>query len=1058
MKKKLLLFLAATLLLTALCLTACSKGSELKAPENIRYDGTTITWDAVENAESYIIQIGDKPEITATINSVSYVANGAEFTVTITAKSKAEKMSPSKKTTVTFKPMENVKELRVSDTAVVSWDPVAGATGYLVLIDGTVHENGALTEFAVTGEGAHSIQVRPEITGDPSYYSSWSAAKAVTVLGSVPKDSITYSDGMIHWSVVREAVGYDVLVNGISINSDCKGTSIEYDSQNIAFEVSIKALGNHTTSFDGVVSETKKFVYLDPVSEIRVEDGILKWSPVENATGYIVKLNGNPKPAVTACEYSGLSVNTTTDVQIMPISSDSTYFSAWSANLSILLLPSPVLQWVDELELDGQENNNISWDGVANAAGYVVRVTDPAGNKQEFTFGETQRVYANSYLSIGTYTVEIKSLAAAGNSNVYDSAYSTPITVTRLAAPVAAPENFIVSNPNKLSEGFTVNFQSVAGATQYRLIKDGVLHMNSSSNQFKVTALSADASIEEQTYTFKVQAVGSVSRTSGKIHAKLSSLSNDSLSFSIKVLATPATPDISGYTYSYGAVNGNMGYVIDVGGKSFTSSATTYELAMLEAGNYSISVCAKGNGTDVLPSNYSKPINVTRLEAPTNVRIDTSEASEGVLTFNPVLHATGYHIVFNNDGNAIPVDTMSNVNEKISEEGTPVYLISSANYFNDDRTVYYMTSQPGATTNFIKLSKPTFGEMKFNGAQLMWNAPANLNTSVYTPTYEVYNATTGTAFSGSKNGTTMELSYLEGGMSYSFQVKAIGNGTGYINSDLSSVVTIYKLHTPNVTRVDGAYTWSSIPNASSYAVYVDGVKMDAVIHQSGTTFSFTPYFEELKTYQIDIYAIGDGGITTIDSSSANIQQKTKQLQTPDFTLSYSEEAYSESGKIIVTITKASPWARGYSYNVGGATHTSSEETFEYLPSTVGEIPVRVYALGGGFDEEGVYYLDSQSQGGTSGYTIVLLAFPNSDSFKLTDDGFLSWAAINGATGYEISISIDGGAFSDWQSVKSSSTIIENFSSISTLAVRIRAKGNGTTKITSKTTEREWSLK
>ncbi|MBE6601436.1 MAG: hypothetical protein E7637_02880 [Ruminococcaceae bacterium] len=1058
MKKKLLLFLVATLLLSAMCLVACSKGVELKAPTNIRYDGTTITWDAVENAENYVVKIGDKPEFTANTNSASYVANGAEFTVSITAKSKVEKLSPSKKTTITFKPMDSVQELRVSETAVISWDPVANATGYLVRIDGEERDNGALTEFAVTGEGAHSIQVRPVIQGDDSYYSVWSATKAVTVLGSVNKDSITYSDGLIHWNVVQGAVGYDVLVNGISINSDCKATSIAYDSQNIAFEVSIKALGNHTFTFDGTVSETKKFVYLDPVSDIRVEDGVLKWSPVENATGYIVKLNGNPKPAITACEYSGLSVNATTDVQIMPISSDSTYFSAWSANVSILLLPAPVLQWNEDLELDGRENNNIFWDGVANAAGYVIRVTDPTGTVQEITVGETQRVYANAYLTNGTYTVEIKSLAGAGNNNVYDSGYSAPITVTRLAAPLAAPENFIVSDANKLSQGFTVSFQSVAGATQYRLFKDGVLHMNGVSNQFKVTELASAASIEEQIYNFKVQAVGSVTRTAGRIHATLSSLSDDTLSFSIKVLATPATPDISGFTYTYGSVNGSMGYVIDVGGKSYTSSATSYELSMLEAGNYSVSVCAKGNGSDVLPSNYSAPIAVTRLEAPTNLRIDTSEASEGVLTFTPVLHATGYYIVFNNDGNAIPVDTMSNINEKITEEGTPIYMLSSANYFNEDRTVYYMESQPGTTTNFIKLSKPTFGEVKFNGSQLMWNAPANINTAVYTPTYEVYNANNMTSFSGVKNGTTMELPSLEGGMSYSFQVKAIGNGTNYINSDLSTVVTLYKLHTPNVSRVDGAYTWSAIANATNYVVYVDGVKMDAMIHQSGSILSYTPHFEELKTYQIDIYAIGDGGITTIDSSSANIQQMTKQLQTPDFELSYSEEAYSESGKIIVSVTKPSPWARGYAYTIGGATHNSAEESFEYLPSTVGEIPVRVYALGGGFDDEGVYYLDSQSQGGNSRYTIVLLASPNPASFKLTGDGFLSWPAIADAIGYEISISIDGGAFSDWETVKTTSMIIENYSSISTLTVQIRAKGNGSTSVTSQIAEHTWYLK
>ena len=136
MKKNLALLLLATLLLTALVFTSCSKGVELTAPQNIRYDGTTITWDPVENAEEYSVKIGENAEFTVQTNSANYAAGGAEFTVTITAKSKAEKIIPSQATTVIFKPLDSIKELRVSENAVVSWDPVANATGYIVRIDG----------------------------------------------------------------------------------------------------------------------------------------------------------------------------------------------------------------------------------------------------------------------------------------------------------------------------------------------------------------------------------------------------------------------------------------------------------------------------------------------------------------------------------------------------------------------------------------------------------------------------------------------------------------------------------------------------------------------------------------------------------------------------------------------------------------------------------------------------------------------------------------------------------------------------------------------------------
>lgn len=248
----------------------------------------------------------------------------------------------------------------------------------------------------------------------------------------------------------------------------------------------------------------------------------------------------------------------------------------------------------------------------------------------------------------------------------------------------------------------------------------------------------------------------------GKINVTLGSLSMESLSVKISVLAAPADPDISGFTYTYGSISGNNGYAIDVQGQKFSSNGTSYDLRGLETGVYQVRVCAKGNGTNVLASNYSAPIEVNRLAAPTDVRVETSDASEGILTYNTVLNATGYYVVFDNNGQAVPVDTVKNMNQYVTEQGTTVvYMVSTANYFNNDKTGgYYMESQPSKTANFIKLSAPTFGDTAFTNTQLIWKHSANMNTAVYTPTYDIYVAN-GTKYSGEKNGATIDISYLE---------------------------------------------------------------------------------------------------------------------------------------------------------------------------------------------------------------------------------------------------------------------------------------------------------
>ena len=416
------------------------------------------------------------------------------------------------------------------------------------------------------------------------------------------------------------------------------------------------------------------------------------------------------------------------------------------------------------------------------------------------------------------------------------------------------------------------------------------------------------------------------------------------------------------------------------------------------------------------------------------------------------MHAQGYYIVYNKDGNALPVSNMMNINQYITEiPGTDIHLFASANYYNDDGTVYYMTSNTSTTFRCVKLSAPTFGDLAFNNNQFYWKSPANTNTSIYTPTYVVYDESE-VAYNGEKNGTTMDISYLEGGREYVFMVKAVGNGINYINSNISEPMRIYKLATPEVYRENGKYMWNAVARANSYAVYVDGVLKGTYPHEPGKTYDFTPDFTELKKYTVEVVAIGDGGYTTINSNHYTIVQETKQLTSPDFTVSYTDERYSETGAVVVTITKQPDYATGYSYTIGGTTHTSSETTYSLVPSSVGTVEVRVFALGGSFDENGIYYLPSQSVGGAN-KAITLLASPNASSFQISHDGVLTWAAIAGAKEYEVILNIDG--VETVIKTKTPSYNIENFKDATTIIVKIAAVGNGTNTVSSVYTEKRW---
>ncbi len=1065
MKKKLLIafFIGIVISVLSLIGTACSGGgfgsTTLSTPANLTYDGTTLRWNAVENADSYIVSVNGGSEYTVTLPSYSFIAPGTgEFTVSVTASSSDEKFTSSTAAVMSFAPLTPVSEIRVDETGALSWDTVANANAYLIKIDG-VEQPVPLTtpDYSELQPGKHSIQVRPIVSDNNSYYSKWSDVKTITLLDTISAEDISYSDGKIKWKYVSGASAYEVRVNGNVIAENCAATELAYDAQQTDFEVNIKPLGNNTTTFGGKESDSKEFRFLQTVTNVYVEDGILRWQPVTGADGYRIKINNTEMGQVTESFYEGLTAGRSMEVQIMPCCNDATYFSNWSASKSVLILEAPEVLWNSALATDGEENANLYWNAISNAAGYTVKIVRPDGTTAEFSYGETERAFREAYLDVGLYSVQVKALASVSGNGVYDSMYSAPINIERLPAPTRATENFIDSNPNMLST-FTATFGNVTGATGYIISRDGRDDRTITTNQFEESDIVDDSITAQQTIDYTVRARGGETSVGGVRTIRLDTLSSMALSFSVTVLPTPANPAMNGYIYSFGSVAGSDGYMINAGGADYSSDATEYDLGVkLRAGNYDVRVCARGNGKEILASNYSTPINIYRLAAPTNIRIDTADASEGILRYGTVNYATGYYVIFDNDGNAVPADSLSNVNQMISEQGTTVSMMASANYYDSLGTTYYMSSEYSNTVTFIKLSMPTFGDRPFTDTQLLWNAPTNLNLLQYSPTYQVY-AANGTAYNGAKDGTSMDISYLESGVQYSFRVKAIGDGVTCINSDVSErTVTIYKLAVPQVTRENGQYVWNAVTQASAYAVYIDGVQVFNEAHESGKTYRFTPTFNvenELKDYSVEVYAVGDAGYTTINSAAFEIIQKVKQLTTPDFEFSYSADEYTEDGEIIVEITKPSQYAAGYSYTIAGVTNTSKELTYSHIPSSEGTFAIRVYALGGMFDEEGIYYLDSQSQGGDSAHSITLLSHPNADSLQLSQDGRLTWAAVSGAMGYKLEYSLDDGEYVELDPIYNRTYYDFDMGVCTghTVKVRISALGNGNHIINSQSVE------
>ena len=138
MKRKLLsLALVMLLVCVAVVFASCS-ALELDAPANVRYDGSVITWDAVEHASSYTVKINDGEAYPVTTNKFPYAANGKQFSVTVTAVSEADKIVSSGETVKMFFPLESLKDFAISSTGELSWTAVENATAYEIKVDNQV--------------------------------------------------------------------------------------------------------------------------------------------------------------------------------------------------------------------------------------------------------------------------------------------------------------------------------------------------------------------------------------------------------------------------------------------------------------------------------------------------------------------------------------------------------------------------------------------------------------------------------------------------------------------------------------------------------------------------------------------------------------------------------------------------------------------------------------------------------------------------------------------------------------------------------------------------------
>ena len=1078
------------MILTAFCmifgltgLVGCGGGS-LEAPTNIKYDGSRITWDKVEGATGYVIQINEGNANNWGSESFPYDAQGTEIVVTVKAVKKGNKKTiESEEAVMNFMPLPTITDLTVSQTGVVSWTAQQGCV-YEVMDNNTVSPATIATNKIEThAVGEHLYKVRPVMPGDNAYYSYWSEAIAVTQLAQVDSASITYDGSYIYFDTVG-AAKYNIYINGILHNEteEVKNGKYLYDAREGNFKVQVQAIGDHLTSFDGAKSDEKTFKFLQQVTGIKAKNGGITWNKNDDADGYEIKIKkGSTEKVYTTTEEAFndanvLTASTTIDIAVRAIADDVTFFSKFSDVKSVYFLPAPVITWDKSISLDGGENS-IMWDEVASATGYYVTVVDPEGNSTGVQLSYNAQNYANNYEKVGTYKVTVSALGDEENDNICSSRPSNEIRVNRIApaSKCANTDSFITSDPTDVTEGFTVSCYDEHINCKYELFRNGTKIAESDSPQINVPydSFFEPEYLSGQVVTFEIKRMGAGATESGKnINVMLNSKEEDNLAFDITILSTPQNVYMDGFQIRYDAVADAVdGYGININGSALALTETTTSRDIsnnLEVGSYNVEVCAKGNGKNVLPSNYSAPVAIVRLDAPVIERIEMNESGGRLIFSEPLLgNAEGYKLVLNEVEQESVVYVIDNMNDEISTEGTSVKVKAIANYYENaaNKTgTYYMTSKASASKRFVKLQAPT--GLTFDNNSLSWNMRGLNSTQLGKISYEVYDDMTESIISETVSQQSIDFNFFPkfvDGRDYVFKVRAIGDGVEFISSVVSPSAQVYKLAKPNVQKdnATGEYYWKGVDDASSYAVTINGVVAYTVPHESATdTYRFDPvnFLTELSNtgYNVEVVAVGNkaiGNYPTINSGKVVITQQVVQLTKPTFAVSYSHAQYDREGRIIVTVTGETPNASGYKYVIGGNTATVDATSYELNPNGTGEFIVDVYAVGSTFDENGAFTLDSQSIGSKK---IVLLGALNSENITKRE-WKVNWTKVENVSKYKVEIFFDGSSTAGISIETSSVSYIipDEFRTANSFIVKITALGvvvdDSTTSISGATT-------
>ncbi|MBQ5789230.1 MAG: fibronectin type III domain-containing protein, partial [Thermoguttaceae bacterium] len=607
---------------------------------------------------------------------------------------------------------------------------------------------------------------------------------------------------------------------------------------------------------------------------------------VENAVGYVYEYSANPDfsnatrvdlPTFGMTTISGLQPYTRYYFRAYAVGTGLYLDSPWNSTYAttekaVLVAPTPGVALTDE-----ETTLELSFDAVPNATSYVYRYSTSADFSNAIEIATTEAgTFEISGLERGKiYYFQTK---AIGGGAYVDSDWSN---VTTSVIDLPAPN---VSAEATGTTTIEVTVDPVPHATtyyyRYATTEEGLETAEQieldGPGPFEISGLDPNT-----TYYVQVYAAGDGEAYVDSAWSKPVSATTEQVKLAPpSVSATPV--DASTITFGVGSVANADEYLYEystspdfANSTTLTSTELAYDAPNLSPyTTYYFRAKAVADGYEA--SEWSVTVSATTpkfdLAAPAIETVATS-SSEIVLTIGAVERATGYYCEYSTD------PTFRSTNTLMATPGTFTLTGLSSNSTYYFRVLAYggptanisAWSTDDATTLQTKLAPPT-PTLELGGSRsLKFTFDAVPNATKYEYRYATNPDFNGATTVKKDASGSFTHSRLSAGQTYYFQVKAVGDGDKYLDSEWSNVVsaTTSKVNLPappvaiqTVGSTTLSFNFDAVANASSYeyryATTQDGLETATAKSASAAgTFELTG-LSPVTTYYVQVRAIGNG--------------------------------------------------------------------------------------------------------------------------------------------------------------------------------------------------------